>query len=55
VLQLAAGTDALLTTEKDRLNMPADLPVPVYCLEVEFDLDATVLERLVGHVVTRAR
>jgi tetraacyldisaccharide 4'-kinase len=43
---LAAGVDGLVTTEKDRMNMPDEPPVPVYWLEVEFELDQEVLDRL---------
>jgi 3-deoxy-D-manno-octulosonic-acid transferase/tetraacyldisaccharide-1-P 4'-kinase len=54
LLELAKGADGLVTTEKDRVNMPDETPVPVYWLEVEFELDQEVLDRLVHCPQARA-
>jgi 3-deoxy-D-manno-octulosonic-acid transferase len=46
--ELAAGVDGLVTTEKDRMNMPTPLPVPVYYLTVEFDATPELVERVLS-------
>jgi 3-deoxy-D-manno-octulosonic-acid transferase/tetraacyldisaccharide-1-P 4'-kinase len=42
--RIARDADAIVTTEKDRINMPTELPVPVYYVEMEFEADPELVD-----------
>ncbi|HET8549760.1 MAG TPA: tetraacyldisaccharide 4'-kinase [Bryobacteraceae bacterium] len=44
--RIAAGADGIVTTEKDRMNMPDTLPVPVYYVEMDFQTMPEVIVKV---------
>jgi tetraacyldisaccharide-1-P 4'-kinase len=49
---MAAGAQALVTTEKDMMNLPAGaaLPLEIYCLRIGIEIDNEA--ELLGHLLS---